>query len=357
MNKVKKQLMGRKFIIVIVLSLSLAACGASGTSANSTGSLSGGWLHSYSSAVEFFQLTVNGSQVSGQEQEEYATNETPPHLLQSSSTVSGIFNGTQVTLTFSIYGFPVRTYAGTYGSNALTLAVPDQSGNLQSIAYQPASTDDYNNAVQQLQQSVSQQVQAYENAVATATEAAYQQQVAAATATAIADEQQKLASNIANIGGVISSLNSDANFGSLLQGYSNDIHSMQTDYQTEQNDAAGGCANYYQVGVDNYHVGVDDYHIGSDDYNLQTQVSSVQSNISNLQDWVNTIQHQWNDLGQQAFSGVNTSNVSKAIQNGNNAINQAKANMQSAQSQASSFDTQAKQTDQQAQALYDGMHC
>ncbi len=122
--------MGRKFIIVIVLSLSLAACGASGTSANSTGSLSGGWLHSYSSAVEFFQLTVNGSQVSGQEQEEYATNETPPHLLQSSTTVSGTFNGTQVTLTFSIYGFPVRTYAGTYGSNALTLAVPDQSGNL-----------------------------------------------------------------------------------------------------------------------------------------------------------------------------------------------------------------------------------
>src|SRR5260370_3871757 len=281
MNKVKKELMVRKFIIVIVLSLSLAGCGASGTSANSTGSLSGGWLHSYSSAVEFFQLTVNGSQVSGQEQEEYATNETPPHLLQSSSTVSGTFNGTQVTLTFSIYGFPVRTYAGTYGSNALTLAVPDQSGNLQSIAYQPASTDDYNNAVQQLQQSVSQQVQAYENAVATATEAAYQQQVAAATATAIADEQQKLASNIANIGGVISSLNSDANFGSLLQGYSNDIHSMQTDYQTEQNDAAGGCSNYYQVGVDNYHVGVDDYNIGCDYYNFQTTEKPINRKISN----------------------------------------------------------------------------
>ncbi len=357
MNKVKKQLMGRKFIIVIVLSLSLAACGASGTSANSTGSLSGGWLHSYSSAVEFFQLTVNGSQVSGQEQEEYATNETPPHLLQSSTTVSGTFNGTQVTLTFSIYGFPVRTYAGTYGSNALTLAVPDQSGNLQSIAYQPASTDDYNNAVQQLQQSVSQQVQAYENAVATATEAAYQQQVAAATATAIADEQQKLASNIANIGGVISSLNSDANFGSLLQGYSNDIHSMQTDYQTEQNDAAGGCSNYSQVGADNSQVGADMSQIGADDSGLSAQVSSVQSDISNLQDWVNTIQRQWNDLGQQAFSGVNTSDVSKAIQNGNNTINLAKANMQSAQSQASSFDDQAKQIAQQAQALYDGMHC
>ncbi len=97
--------------------------------------------------------------------------------------------------------------------------------------------------------------------------------------------------------------------------------------------------------------------IGADDSGLSAQVSSVQSDISNLQDWVNTIQRQWNDLGQQAFSGVNTSDVSKAIQNGNNTINLAKANMQSAQSQASSFDDQAKQIAQQAQALYDGMHC
>src|SRR5260370_13110900 len=161
MNKVKEQLMGKKFIIVIVLSLSLAACGALGTSANSTGSLSGGWLHSYSNTVEFFQLTDNGSQVSGQEQEEYATNETPPHLLQSSSTVSGIFNGTQVTLTFSIYGFPVRTYEGTYGSNALTLSVPGQIGNLQSIKEQQTSSDDYTKPMHHLMHSLPTQYPPY----------------------------------------------------------------------------------------------------------------------------------------------------------------------------------------------------
>ena len=349
--------MWKKFLVVIAFSLSLAACTSSGTPTNSTGSLSGGWLHSYSNAVEFFQLTVNGSQVTGQEQEEYATNDTLPQLRQSSSTVSGTFNGEQVTLTFSIYGFPVRTYAGTYGTNALTLAVPDQSGNLQSVEYQPASTNDYNNAVQQLQQSINQQVQAYENAAATATAFAYQQQSMAATATAISDQQQKLSYNISNIGGAINQLAADADFSSLLNGYSHDISSMQSDYHTEQSDAGGGCANYGQVGADNGQVQADHGQIEADDGQLQADVSSVQSAITNVQDFVQTIQRQWDDLGQQPFPGVSASDVSKAIQNGNNATNQAKSNIQSAQSQAASFDAQAGQIAQQAQALYDGMHC
>ncbi len=339
--------MGKKLIVILALSLSLAACAAAGTSTGSTGSLSGGWLHSYSNAVEFFQLTVNGSQVTGQEQEEYATNDTPPYLRQSSSTVSGTFNGSQVTLTFSIYGFPVRTYAGTYGSNALTLTVPDQSGYLQSVEYQPASTDGYNNAVQQ--------VQAYENAAATATAVAYQQQVADATVTAISDEQQRLTYDLNNIGGAINQSTADADFSSLLNGYSHDIGSMQSDYHTEQVDASDGCTNYGQVGADNGQVEADHGQIEADDGQLQAQISSVQSDIANVQDFVQKIQQHWDNLGQQPFSGVTANDVSKAVQNGNNAINQAKANMQSAQSQASSFDAQASQITQQA--LYDGMHC
>jgi hypothetical protein len=349
--------MWKKLLIGMLLSLLLAACGSSGASSKSTGSLSGAWLHSYSNAVEYFQLTVTGSQVTGQEQEEYATKDTPPQARQSSSTVSGTFNGNQVTLTFSLYGFPIRTYAGTYANNVLTLTVPDQNGNLQSVQYQPASTDDYNNAVQQLQQSVNQQVQNYDNAVATATMATYQQQIAEATAAAISDEQQRLSYDLNNIGGAISQLGSDADFSSLLGSYSHDISSMQSDYQTEQSDASGGCANYYQVGTDNYQVGTDQYQIGTDDYQLQSQISSVQNDIAGVQDFVQKIQQHWNNLGQQPFSGVSAADVNKAIQNGNDAINQAQSQIQQAHSKASGFDAQAKQISQQAQSLYDGMHC
>lgn len=281
----------------------------------------------------------------------------PPRLNQFNSPVSGSFNGQQVTLTVSFWNFPVVTYAGSYENDTFTMTVPNQDGSLSTVDYNHASVDDYNNAVQQLQQSVNQQVQAYENAAATATVYAYQQQVVAATATATVDEQQRLVYDLNNIGGAISSLNSDANFSSLLHGYSHDISSMQTDYQTEQNDASGGCSNYYQVGVDNYQVGVGKYQVGVDDYGLQSQINSVQGDITNVQDYVQKIQQHWNDLGQQPFSGVSANNVGKAVQNGNDAINQSKSNMQNAQSQASSFDAQASQIVQRAQALYNGMHC
>ncbi|HEX6557089.1 MAG TPA: hypothetical protein VF026_30280 [Ktedonobacteraceae bacterium] len=349
--------MRKQLLVGMLLSFLLAACGSSGASSNSTGSLSGGWVHSYSHAVEYFQLTVNGSQVTGQEQEEYATNDTPPQTHQSSSTVSGTFNGTQVTLTFSIYGFPVRTYAGTYENNTLTLTVPDQNGNLQSIQYQPASTDDYNNAVQQLQQSVNQQVQNYDNAVATATMATYQQQVAEATAAAISDEQQRLSYDLNNIGGAISQLANETESSSLLGSYNRDISTMQSAYQTEQADANGGCANLGQVGADNGQVDADQGQIAADDGQLQAQLSSVQNDIAGVQDFVQKIQQHWNNLGQQPFSGVSADDVNKAIKNGNDAINQANSNLQSAQSQASNFDKQAGQITQQAQSLYDGMHC
>ncbi len=369
----------RIIALLFALSIILAACGtttyqneassaqraissgqgnpSAGQPASSTGSLSGGWLYSYSNAVEFFQLTVNDNQVSGQEQEEYMTDSTPPSLQQDSSTVSGIFNGTQVTLTFSVYGFPIRTYAGTYENNALTLTVPNQSGNLQNITYQPASADDYNNAVQRFQQSVNQAIQAYNDGMATATAAAYQQQMAAATASAIADDQQRLVYDLSNIGGAINQLTSDADFSSVINSYSSDLSSMQKDYSTEQSDASQGCNNLNIVAGDLNSVYGDNNSIYGDDNSFSSQSSSVQGDISNVQDYVSKIQQHWSDLGQQPFSGVSASDVSNAVQSGNTAIAQATKSMNDAQSKSSGYDNQAKQIVQQAQALYNGMNC
>jgi hypothetical protein len=140
---------------LILLSLILTACAGAGThNGSSSGSfsatatqpvssnLSGGYLHVYSNAVEFFQLTNNNGQISGQEQEAYVTTDDPYNVKNSSSVVSGTFNGSSVTLTFSTYGFPVRSYAGTYDGTNLVLTVPGLQGNLNSIEYSPASTDD-----------------------------------------------------------------------------------------------------------------------------------------------------------------------------------------------------------------------
>ncbi len=185
--------------IVLAIALLLATYGTLRLYSSSIGSLSGGWIHSFSEGVEYLSLTVNGNQISGQEQEETETNDTSPQAKSDSTNVSGTVNGANVSLTFSVLGLPVRTYAGTYENDTLTLSIPDQAGNLQSVEYHHASTDDYNKAVQKLQQTVAQQDMAYNDAVATSTATAYQQQLAAATATATADEQQSLASDISNM--------------------------------------------------------------------------------------------------------------------------------------------------------------
>jgi len=157
----------RKYIIVFALLFLVSGCGSSQSSNNSTGSLSGGWLHSYSNSVDFLQLAVVGSQISGTVQ--YASIEGPqPHLNQVNTSVSGTFNGQQVTLTVSYWNFPVATYSGNYANDTLTMTVPNQDGSLSTADYNHASIDDYNNAVQQLQQSLNQQIQSYNNNAATA---------------------------------------------------------------------------------------------------------------------------------------------------------------------------------------------
>ena len=133
----------RRYSLIIILAILLTACTAVGTQSSgsfsatatqpASSNLSGGYLHVYSNAVEFFQLTNNNGQISGQEQEAYVTTNDPYNMKNGSSVVSGTFNGSSVTLTFSIYGFPVKSYAGTYDGTNLVLTVPDSNGGLSNI--------------------------------------------------------------------------------------------------------------------------------------------------------------------------------------------------------------------------------
>src|SRR5215831_11415352 len=117
----------KRYGLVLVLAVFLTACAGTSTQSGSFSSsatqppssnLSGGYMHVCSNGVEFFQLTNTNGQMSGQEQEAYTTPNAPYTIKNGSSVVSGTYNGSHVTLTFSLFGFPVRSYAGTYdGTN------------------------------------------------------------------------------------------------------------------------------------------------------------------------------------------------------------------------------------------------
>jgi hypothetical protein len=307
----------------------------------------GGYLASGSNYVLFIQFTNTNGTLSGEWNEADVVTNTSKNMLQVSpfhTSFSAYLDGTQFNLDVSGH-----TYAGSFDGNNVTIEFPQQDGTLAPITLTPASIDDYNNAITNVQNTVNQENQNTADAQATAS-------TLAATATATTDEQNRLNYDLANIGGAINSLQSDADFSSILKRYSNEITQMQRDYQQEQSDANGGCANYGTVGVDDGTVQVDQGTIQTIDGSLQVQISSMQSDNANVEDFLQKIQQHWNNLGKVA-PNVSQNDINTAIQNGTNAVNQGKSNLQSAQNQASGFDNQAKQIVGQADSLYNNMHC
>ena len=307
----------------------------------------GGYLASGSSYVLFIQFTnTNGTLVGEWNEADVVTN-TYTNMLQVTpihTSFTATLNGTQFNLNVND-----RTYAGSFNGNNVTIEFPQQDGTLAPITLTPASIDDYNTAISNLQDNVNQENQNAAAAQATAS-------TLAATATATTDEQNKLASNVSNINGAIQQLTSDADFSSILKQYSDEITQMQQDYQHEQSDANGGCSNYGTVGADDGTVQSDNGTVESIDGSLQAQTSSLENDLSNVQSWVQTIQKQWDDLGHQSPT-VSASDVNTAINNGNQAISQAQSSLKNAQSRATGYDNAAKQIQQQADALYNNMKC
>jgi hypothetical protein len=328
----------KKIMALVLVSFALISCGDTGSSQH-------GFLASGNTGVAFIQFVENNGQLSGQMQGiDIMNGQAHPY----NETLTGTLNNGQISLSVSMFGI-AETLTGTYDGSTLTLNFPDSSGHLVSSTFQSATIDDYNKAVNSFEASIQATQTATQNAEATAA-------VIGATATAVSDEQQRLQNDLHNIGGAIRQLQTDTDFSNILKQYSDDINQMQKDYQTEQNDANGGCANVGQVGIDDNTVGIDHNTIGIDDNSFQIDMNSAQNDIANVTDFVQKIQQHWNNLGKQS-PGVAQSDIDNAVNNGNDALKQANANISDAKSKTSQYDSQANSINQQADALYNGMHC
>jgi len=309
----------------------------------------GGYLASGSTYVLFIQFTNTNNTLSGEWNQATIITNTVNNMLQVSSfqtNFSAFLNGTQFNLDES-----GRTLAGSYNGNNVTIEFPQQDGTLAPITLTPASIDDYNTAITNLQNTVNQDNQNAADVQATSI-------ALSATATATADQQNRLNYDLQNIGGAISSLNTDANFNSLFGQYQNDLNQEQKDYQTEQTDAQAGCSNG-NAGVVASDVGAIQSDVGtiqSDDGAFGSDKSAVSSDISNVQSFIDAIQQHWNNLGRQS-PGVTQSDIDTALHKGNTAIQNAQAAIGSATSKIQGYDSTAQQILQQAKNLYNSMNC
>jgi len=348
-----------KKILAMFLIIMLAACGSSTTVSpelsSSSSSQNPGYLAVDGSYIYFLQYTQSGNNLVGHLQCAYPSNTHPTSMQTCNTAFTGALSGSSITITISLFWFN-SSLSGTYNGSTIVLSMPQTDGHLKDETFNAATVDDYNKAVDQLQSNIDTSNQQYQAALATqvsddATAAANQ-----ATATATTDEQNALAYNVSHINDAIGQLNQAGDFSTVLTEYNDRIHKMKADYNQEQSDAAGGCQNYGQVGSDDGNVQSDYGDIQSADGDLQAKISDVDSAISNVQDFIDHIQREWNALGQTS-PDVSASDVTNALTNGTNAINQAKANEQQAVSKAKKFDTQANQIQSNADALYNGMNC
>ena len=307
----------------------------------------GGYLASGSSYVLFIQFTnTNGTLVGEWNEADVVTN-TYTNMLQVTpihTSFSALLNGTQFNL--NVNG---RTYAGSFNGNNVTIEFPQQDGTLVPITLTPASIDDYNTAITNLQNGVNQENQNSADAQATAS-------TLAASATATTDEQNRLNNDLANIGGAIQQLASDSDFSSLFKDYTDNLSQMQAQYQTEKNDASQGCSNASQVGADANQVSAYNNQTSADDNQFQADTNQVSTNLANVQDFVNKIEQHWSDLGQSS-PGVTQNNIDSAVHNGNTAIQNAQAAISSATSRIHGYDATSQQILQQANNLYSSMNC
>ena len=355
----------KKVYLFILLSffILLSACGSqtAGTSSNqntqNTGNSAnppapGGYLATGSNYVIFIQFTETNNILSGEWYEAlvytitdgYGNKTDSVHTFQSTFTAT--LSGTQFNAILSAPAGLQSTFTGSYDGNNVTLEFTQPDGTLSPITLNQASVDDYNTAVTTLQTYINTQNQQVADNQATAV-------AAQATAAYIADQQNRLAIDLQNMGSEISSLNTDADFSSLLAQYQTVINQEQKDYQTEQTDVSTNCSSVsYDAGTVDYDAGTIQYYDGG----LSYQDNSVSNDIATVQDDINKIAQHWNNLGKSS-PGVSQADIDSALQNGSSAIKQAQANQQDAHNKANSFDSTAKQLKQQADTLSNNTHC
>lgn len=351
------------FLCLLLLLLLLSAC-------NGVGDSQHGYLATGSGGVIFIQFVQNNEQLTGQLQMVSATND--GHVHSYNVALTGILSNGQISLSASWFGLSIRTVTGTYDGSTLILNYPDNNGHLNPIQFQSATVSYYNSAVDTFTSNVQATTVAAQNAQATAEEQSAESQATAdaqqaesqataisvqATATAIATARDHLNYNLQNIGGAISSLNSDADFSSALKQYSDDMSQMQKDFQKEQSDAKAGCSNQGTVEYDDGSVQYDEGSIQYNDSSLQYQLNNIPNDIANLQSYITGISNIWyNELGKQV-PGITQGDVDSALQNGTSALKAAQANEQDAKNKAAQFDSAAKAILQQADSLAASMHC
>lgn len=251
----------------------------------------------------------------------------------SSGDVSGTVAGAGISLDLGS-----ETWNGNIGGSAVTLNVPQPDGTIQGVTCDVASLDEWNQAVNSLDDQAS-----------TDDGQAQQAQASASAQASVSIAQQALAHDVSSLQTDAASLDGD---GSLAS----DIKSMQSGYGTEQQDyrseQADSCDS---MGGDADTVGGDADTVGGDLDSLQGDISYLQgSGVAAVKNDRSAVQGDLSTLANQGASPAIGS--SGAVAAGNKALKDAADAIAWATQQGNAINKQAQQLASAAQS-YASAHC
>ncbi len=365
----------RKFCVpCIALAFLLTACAPLLSTASSTTSknnTSPGYLYTSPTNVLFVQWTNTNGKLSGNLQETYTSSTNSTQIQQLNEQFTGTQAGSVVNFSLSMFG-ATRSITGSLNGSTLTVAVPDASGQINTIELHSATLAQYNSAINTLEA----QIQGTVTVTALATQTPDVVQLPTQTGTQLPmsqfDQQQAVTEANNTLGSALYALQADTsvlgsnmNLGNLFSIYQANWQQMQQYYQQEQAAASNGCTAYsaakYEDGGVNYYLG----SIQSNDSTLSYIQQNINMDITAIQQDMQNVQSDWQQL-QNAVSADTVSTptpafsnleVTQALQAAQNQITNVQVQLKSAQSRATQYDNEAKQLKQQADTALTNMHC
>jgi hypothetical protein len=277
---VQLKIIGLAAVALAAVALTAACSGSPAVSlagssggGNTNASLANAYLASGSGWVDYLQWNSTGS---GSLTDDTLTGSPPNEQVSSGQTsITAYVNGSEVTFT------GLQQQNGTLTNSTLTLQVLQPDGTLGTDTFTPATQNQFNAAVQTLQ-----------NEANSDNSAAVQQQAQASQASANAAAEQTASSDLATVQGI--SFSSDlAKLGADVTKTNTDLGTVKSDAANGPNGSSGDCYNLEGV-VDSDVEGTIDADmegstaadvdaITNDIGTARQEVSTFQGDLSNLQ--------------------------------------------------------------------------
>ena len=230
-----------------------------------------GYLYSDADSAWFLTWAEINNRLNGQLTGFYLKGKSKKTEETSSHPFEGISDGTNLSLNFTgskwTEALAGQTWTGTIKGKRITLIVPVNSGTLESMIFEAATVEEYNQAVQSIKES------------------AHQSNEKLRRNTDMEKANDTVASMAASLTFSVKKLGKSSCYDAVFKDFSQAWKKMQQDYTVVKQKAEVKPMNSYDFGEVQYALGTLEYDLGTIEYNSR----SFDYESNNVKDAINAV--------------------------------------------------------------------